>query len=98
MTLEVEVHRALSWHGEISFTDPDGIVEDARFVTFDAVQGLMASAPLWVREPLEHWLLSWLAGGEGRGSASSRIRGLEARDVSSCKGKVVGGASRSPTE
>ena len=76
MTLEVEVHRALSWHGEITFTDPDGIVEDARFVTFDAVRGLMASAPLWVREPLEHWLLAWLAGGE---SEMPPVHGFVAR-------------------
>ena len=64
MTLEVEVHRALSWYGEIAFSDPDGIVEDARFVAFDAIRGLMASAPVWVREPLESWLLAWRTGGE----------------------------------
>ncbi len=61
MTLVVEVHRALSWHGEMAFSDPDGIVEDARFVAFDDVRGLVASAPQWVREPLGDWLL---AGGQ----------------------------------
>ena len=76
MTLEVEVHRALSWHGELALSDPDGIVEDARFVAFDVVHGLMASAPPWVREPLESWLQAWQAGGE---SEVSPVHGFVAR-------------------
>ena len=64
MTLKVEVHRALSWHGEMVFSDPDGIVDDARFVAFDEVDGLVATAPPWVREPLGDWLLTWLTGEE----------------------------------
>ncbi|SVC37218.1 uncharacterized protein METZ01_LOCUS290072 [marine metagenome] len=64
MTLKVEVHRALSWHGEMAFSDPDGIVDDACFVAFDEIDDLAASAPPWVREPLGDWLLTWLTGGE----------------------------------
>ena len=64
MTLKVEVYRALSWHGEMAFSDPDGIVDDARFVAFDEVDGLVAAAPPWVREPLGDWLLTWLTGEE----------------------------------
>ena len=64
MTLKVEVHRALSWHGEMTFSDPDGIVGDARFVAFEEVDGVAASAPPWVREPLGDWLLTWLTGEE----------------------------------
>src|SRR3954468_2319905 len=33
--LRVEVHRALSFHGELRLGDPDGIVVDARFVALD---------------------------------------------------------------
>jgi len=58
MTLVAEVHRALSWHGEMALSDPDGIVEDARFVAFNDVRSLVASAPQWVREPLGDWLLT----------------------------------------
>ena len=33
MVLGVDIHRALSWTGEVVLEDPDHIVEDARFVT-----------------------------------------------------------------
>ncbi len=56
MTLDVEVYRAVSWSGTIAIDDPDGIVEDARFVGTDEVQDLVTTAPPWVREPLGAWL------------------------------------------
>ena len=56
MTLDVVVHRAVSWSGAMSFDDPDGIVEDARFVDVGQVDALVATAPVWVSEPLAAWL------------------------------------------
>ena len=54
--LEVEVHRASTWSGEITIDDPDGIVEEARFVAVEeAVQLLGGSSP-WVSEPMLSWL------------------------------------------
>lgn len=50
MTLDVEVHRAVSWQGEMTVDDPDGIVD------VGDVTGLVASAPRWVYEPLGAWL------------------------------------------
>ena len=57
MTLDVEVHRAVSWQGEMTIDDPDGIVEEARFVDVGDVTGLVDSAPRWVYEPLGAWLV-----------------------------------------
>jgi len=57
MTLDVVVHRAVSWSGVMSFDDPDGIVEDARFVDVGEVDALVATAPAWVSEPLGAWLV-----------------------------------------
>ena len=56
MRLGVEVFRAESWHGSMVFEDPDGIVEDGRFVEPDEGEALLASAPTWVREPVGIWL------------------------------------------
>ena len=57
MRLDVVVHRAVSWSGVMAFDDPDGIVEDARFVDAGEVDALVATAPLWVREPLGAWMV-----------------------------------------
>ena len=63
MVLDVEVYLAESWHGEMVFDDPDGIVEDGRFVSTEEGRALLASAPTWVDEPVG----TWLAGGVGSG-------------------------------
>ena len=63
MVLDVEVYLAESWHGEMVFDDPDGIVEDGRFVSAEEGRALLASAPTWVDEPVG----TWLAGGVGSG-------------------------------
>ena len=62
MALGVEVHRALSWAGEVVLEDPDHIVEDARFVAPEAAGPLLATAPRWVREPVTEWLAGSQAG------------------------------------
>ena len=66
MTLVVEIHRATGWSGAMAFSDPDGIVEDARFVDVVEAVDLTATAPLWVREPFGAWL-SDLGRGDGGG-------------------------------
>lgn len=43
-------------HGEIELNDPDGIVEQARFVALDAVEQLLADSPMWVRVPVMAWI------------------------------------------
>jgi len=63
MVLDVGVYLAESWHGEMVFDDPDGIVEDGRFVSAEEGRALLASAPTWVDEPVG----TWLAGGVGSG-------------------------------
>ncbi|MBI03518.1 MAG: hypothetical protein CL468_05765 [Acidimicrobiaceae bacterium] len=62
MVLGVDVHRALSWTGEVVLADPDHIVEDARFVDVEAAGPLLATAPRWVREPVTEWLAGSEAG------------------------------------
>ena len=62
MVLGVDVHRALSWTGEVVLEDPDHIVEDARFVDAEAAGPLLATAPRWVREPVTEWLAGSQAG------------------------------------
>ena len=54
--LAVEVHRAVSFVGELYVDDPDGIVVDARFAPPDACPSLLAGVHPWVREPLVAWL------------------------------------------
>jgi len=58
MRLFVEVFRAVSWDGELSFVDPDRIVESGRFVDSETAMKLLSKSPQWVSEPL----LDWLAG------------------------------------
>ena len=62
MVLGVDIHRALSWTGEVVLEDPDHIVEDARFVDLEAAGPLLATAPRWVSEPVTEWLASSQAG------------------------------------
>ncbi len=53
--LDVQVHRAFSYSGELTIDDPDGIVFDARFVERDGVSQQVAGSPPWVVEPLLEW-------------------------------------------
>jgi 8-oxo-dGTP diphosphatase len=83
--LRVEVHRALSYTGELAVNDPDGIVVDARFVAWDAAELHLEGCRPWVAEPLVAWLAERLpareAGpGPGRGDRSYRYR-LEGDDA-----------------
>ena len=55
--LQVEVHRAVSWLGEVRVgDDPDGIVVAAGFVTPDQCGHRLLRASPWVGEPLTAWL------------------------------------------
>jgi 8-oxo-dGTP diphosphatase len=55
--LRVEVHRALSWEGQLrTGEDPDGIVVDARFVAPADCGAHLEGAHPWVHEPLGAWL------------------------------------------
>jgi 8-oxo-dGTP diphosphatase len=56
-TLRAEIHRAVSWAGELLVDDPDGIVIDARFVPFVAALGYLEGCVRWVSEPLGAWLV-----------------------------------------
>ena len=56
--MEVEVHRALAWTGEVAIgNDPDGIVVNAKFCDGALAAEHLADTAQWVREPM----LSWLA-------------------------------------
>ena len=62
-TLRAEIHRAVSWGGQLLVDDPDGIVIDARFVPFVAALEYLEDCAPWVREPLGAWLVErWEAG------------------------------------
>jgi 8-oxo-dGTP diphosphatase len=50
--LRVEAHLALSFEGEISIDDPDGIVVDARWVDLAQVHRQLDSSSVFVAEPL----------------------------------------------
>lgn len=54
--LRVEVHRAVTFEGDLQPADPDGIVVDARYVALDLCAAQLESNSLWVREPLGAWL------------------------------------------
>jgi 8-oxo-dGTP diphosphatase len=54
--LRVEVHRAMSFSGELRVEDPDGIVVDARFVPAADCGAQLASTWLPTHEPLVAWL------------------------------------------
>jgi hypothetical protein len=56
MRLGVEVFRAESWSGDLWFDDPDGIVEEGRFVDASEAPSLLGTAPAWVRVPVGDWL------------------------------------------
>ena len=54
--LRVEVHRALAFEGELHVDDPDGIVEEARFVPVDECDAVLRSSWLLLTEPIGAWL------------------------------------------
>jgi 8-oxo-dGTP diphosphatase len=55
--LRVEVHRAVSYEGELRVADPDGIVVEAEFLPpGECLHRLTATGAQWVHEPLQEWL------------------------------------------
>jgi 8-oxo-dGTP diphosphatase len=55
--LEVVVHQALHWRGEVSVgNDPDGIVIGAEFCDHDTVANYLSESARWVREPMLAWM------------------------------------------
>lgn len=50
--LRVEAHGAVTVSGEITIDDPDGIVLSADYYEPNAARALLASAPVFVSEPL----------------------------------------------
>lgn len=63
MHLDVEVHRAESWTGEIVVADPDGIVTEVEFVDRSTAERKLGSSAGWVAEPIRAWLAAPWAGG-----------------------------------
>lgn len=56
MSLEVEVHRAEGWVGDLTLADPDGIVTDLEFVSAATAARRLTTSSSWVAEPLGEWL------------------------------------------
>ena len=54
--MRCEVHLATDVAGELCVEDPDGIVVEAGFHPPDRAEALLATCPLWVREPLGEWI------------------------------------------
>jgi 8-oxo-dGTP diphosphatase len=54
--MHVEAWEVARLSGEIVLADPDGIVEEVRFVDRPAATELLAGSPAWVAEPVTHWL------------------------------------------
>lgn len=54
--LRVEVHRAATVSGALSFEDPDGIVFDARYLPESDCRARLETSPPWVQRPLCSWL------------------------------------------
>ena len=54
--LRVEAHLALEYSGSLHVDDPDGIVDDARFVDLDECEQHLVGNHRWVREPPSEWL------------------------------------------
>ena len=54
--LRVEAWRAAEWEGEIEIDDPDGIVEEARWVPSGDCVGHLDGGSPWVAEPVGEWL------------------------------------------
>ena len=54
--LQVEVHRALEFDGEIRLDDPDGIVDEAAFFSPRQCCSLLEQGARWLHEPISEWL------------------------------------------
>lgn len=60
--LHASVHRAVSWSGELTLQDPDGIVVEAGFLADHQCAVHLAAGHPWVGEPLAAWLEErWVA-------------------------------------
>ncbi len=55
-TLEVEVHRAVGFVGDITVDDPDGIVVDAAWLDIDGCRECLDTSWVPAREPMLAWL------------------------------------------
>jgi 8-oxo-dGTP diphosphatase len=56
-TLRAEIHRALSYEGELRVADPDGIVVEAEFLSpGECLARMTGTGSPWVHEPLGEWL------------------------------------------
>ena len=64
-----EVHRAVSFAGELVVDDPDGIVIDARFAALAECAEILTSCARWVGEPLAEWLDARWGPGDARAYA-----------------------------
>jgi 8-oxo-dGTP diphosphatase len=54
----IEVWRAGTWGGELSFYDHDGVVEHGVFADNYLALYLMRRAAKWIRQPLGQWLIN----------------------------------------
>ena len=54
--MRAEAWRATRVSGSIAVADPDGIVEEARFVAAQDCHGLLCDVARWVAEPVRDWL------------------------------------------
>jgi 8-oxo-dGTP diphosphatase len=73
-TLRVEAWEVGSVVGEIATDDPDGIVEEVRFVPSADAGGLLVGSPPWVHVPVVDWL-----GGDQQAAYRFALRGTERR-------------------
>ncbi len=55
-SMRCEVHRALTFEGDLHVDDPDGIVIEATFAAPDECHAFLALGAPWVREPLAEWI------------------------------------------
>jgi 8-oxo-dGTP diphosphatase len=61
-TLRVETWRAAEWTGTLLVEDPDGIVDDARWVPAAACAEHLVGGSPWVAEPVVEWVVEPWAG------------------------------------
>jgi 8-oxo-dGTP diphosphatase len=54
--MRFEAWRATRVAGDIAVSDPDGIVQEARFVPNVDCMALLGAVAPWVRDPVEEWL------------------------------------------
>jgi 8-oxo-dGTP diphosphatase len=54
--LRVAAFLAVRWEGDLLVDDPDGIVQEARFLPADDCRVRLATSPLWVADAVHDWL------------------------------------------